>query len=741
MFRKRTSFFYSIFIPVLLAGCFLIGGFSIYIYRGTAKNIKENLVEERLSFARQVKNNLEQRVRTVEYAFTTYSTTSGFNDLLKTPLDYRDFSQVKEVRSELAYFGIMGIEDTRYTLISLDQHWKITDRESLHYITDEEAESFETLVASSEKNLFWLPQDETIRMIISLPTFSSPRLGIGIADISKSVVEEVVGEDNGDFFDIYDGEGTLLFHNNSALNQNLKQKLKAVDSATVSGTIAGEDGAMYAFSRSSYNGWIYVTRLAADVVKKATASLVLGLVSMNVMAFFLLVMLAYLLADRSSKPIRAIRAHLKIDQANRPNERKSKTSEINEILTGIEDIVSANTDLALNVQRQKPELEQLFVLNLFRQRVFKEDLPKRLAQYGYQVSAKAFYVVLIQIDDLAGREENARDIFLLALEKLVEEIIPSNERLRPIILNPETQATILTLPQTSEAAKKVLAYCNQLQAAAKKYLRIKISFGISNEFEELLATKDSTENAKEALHFRINIGQEAIIFYSEIAANFNENATMKYPTAEEHQLLDAIRAGNEQEILLSFDSALRKIFVENTNMLSVETGILKLTNNILQLGQLLGADFEIFQKNRHIYSDVLNTDDPRKIRDLLLGCLIEPIVNTVQDKTDRELRSLSEKIVHIVHQQYDQELSLEIIADQLHYNPNYLSSVFKKEFGSNFGDYLQNYRLEIAKKWLAETSMTVKEISQRLQYNNPQNFIRFFKKKENVTPGEFRKEC
>ena len=46
----------------------------------------------------------------------------------------------------------------------------------------------------------------------------------------------------------------------------------------------------------------------------------------------------------------------------------------------------------------------------------------------------------------------------------------------------------------------------------------------------------------------------------------------------------------------------------------------------------------------------------------------------------------------------------------------------------------------MAKKWLIETNMTVKEISQRLQYNNPQNFIRFFKKKENKTPGEYRKE-
>ncbi len=43
---------------------------------------------------------------------------------------------------------------------------------------------------------------------------------------------------------------------------------------------------------------------------------------------------------------------------------------------------------------------------------------------------------------------------------------------------------------------------------------------------------------------------------------------------------------------------------------------------------------------------------------------------------------------------------LDVIADRLHYNPNYLSNVFKKETGEKFGDFVQNHRLEVAKKWL-----------------------------------------
>src|SRR5699024_9288146 len=98
---------------------------------------------------------------------------------------------------------------------------------------------------------------------------------------------------------------------------------------------------------------------------------------------------------------------------------------------------------------------------------------------------------------------------------------------------------------------------------------------------------------------------------------------------------------------------------------------------------------------------------------------------TIHENTNKELKSISEQIVHLVHQRYDSDLSLDLLAEELHYNPNYLSSVFKKEFGSSFGDFLQNYRLQIAKKWLVDSDMTVKEISERLRYNNSQNFIRF----------------
>jgi len=44
----------------------------------------------------------------------------------------------------------------------------------------------------------------------------------------------------------------------------------------------------------------------------------------------------------------------------------------------------------------------------------------------------------------------------------------------------------------------------------------------------------------------------------------------------------------------------------------------------------------------------------------------------------------------------------------------------------------------MAKKWLEETDMPIKDIAAKLRYNNSQNFIRSFRKQEGMTPGQYR---
>ena len=86
----------------------------------------------------------------------------------------------------------------------------------------------------------------------------------------------------------------------------------------------------------------------------------------------------------------------------------------------------------------------------------------------------------------------------------------------------------------------------------------------------------------------------------------------------------------------------------------------------------------------------------------------------------------------------DSTLSLDSAAQQIGIHPNYLSRLFKEVLGINFVEYLNKQRIERAKTLLETTRMTVKDIGFEVGFNSVQNYLRVFKKYEQITPTQYR---
>ena len=87
-----------------------------------------------------------------------------------------------------------------------------------------------------------------------------------------------------------------------------------------------------------------------------------------------------------------------------------------------------------------------------------------------------------------------------------------------------------------------------------------------------------------------------------------------------------------------------------------------------------------------------------------------------------------------------EEISLSVLADEFHLNPQYISQLFKNEIGVGFLAYLTNIRIEKAKKLLLSTAVSVTEIASRSGYSDYRVFTKVFKKTEGITPSQFRRE-
>ena len=110
-----------------------------------------------------------------------------------------------------------------------------------------------------------------------------------------------------------------------------------------------------------------------------------------------------------------------------------------------------------------------------------------------------------------------------------------------------------------------------------------------------------------------------------------------------------------------------------------------------------------------------------------------------EENPAREERVIT-AITRYLQEHLAEDVSLSVLAEEFHLNPQYISQLFKNEIGVGFLAYLTNIRMEKAKKLLLSTSISIGEISEQSGYGDYRVFTKVFKKSEGITPSQFRRE-
>ncbi len=83
-------------------------------------------------------------------------------------------------------------------------------------------------------------------------------------------------------------------------------------------------------------------------------------------------------------------------------------------------------------------------------------------------------------------------------------------------------------------------------------------------------------------------------------------------------------------------------------------------------------------------------------------------------------------------------LSLHEIAEEFHYNAEYLSSLFKRETGMTLVYYLNKSRVEISKNLLSSNNVSIKEAAYSCGFRDEKYYMKMFKKYEGMTPLQYK---
>ena len=119
--------------------------------------------------------------------------------------------------------------------------------------------------------------------------------------------------------------------------------------------------------------------------------------------------------------------------------------------------------------------------------------------------------------------------------------------------------------------------------------------------------------------------------------------------------------------------------------------------------------------------------------------LFERRVSQTPEPEAQEERTIT-SITRYLQEHMGDDVSLSILAEEFHLNPQYISQLFKSEIGVGFLAYLTGIRMERAKKLLLTTDLPVAEVAEQCGYGDYRVFTKVFKKNENVTPSQYRRD-
>jgi len=118
---------------------------------------------------------------------------------------------------------------------------------------------------------------------------------------------------------------------------------------------------------------------------------------------------------------------------------------------------------------------------------------------------------------------------------------------------------------------------------------------------------------------------------------------------------------------------------------------------------------------------------------ILVSESVNPAMAKYQSVINQAKRFISEHFS-------DPNISLNLVAEKVHLSPAHFSTIFSQATNSTFIEYLTDQRITLAKELLVTTNLRLSDIAFDIGYNDPNYFSFIFKKKEKISPKEYRQK-
>lgn len=366
-------------------------------------------------------------------------------------------------------------------------------------------------------------------------------------------------------------------------------------------------------------------------------------------------------------------------------------------------------------------------------------------KYEMNLSAGMYNLLLFRF---TLGEENRKSGELLgeaeyAIEKLTERLEYVFEFQRGV----EGWAFLLMADNEEQMSERVKELSKDLEEIMKNYSTIAYFGGIGQPVARLRELEESFREAERALAARFTMELNRIISVEDIrmAQNVDTLDDIEITSFGEIEktrtmLEKFLNNGAEDEIDEFVDVYINELPEENLKSVLMCQYIIMDAYIVMMsfCEKIEGIEGEMQAQSEELKNSMKTIQTLEEIKNYI-RMLLKKIIGVRDTISGRRYSDIIEIAKDQIRKTYmSDEISLNTIAAEVGMSPSYFSSIFSKEMGKTFVEYLTEIRMDRAKELLMCSSMKTSEIGYEVGYKDPHYFSYIFKKTQNCTPKEFR---
>lgn len=709
------------------------------------------------SVAVQTSRELDEKLLNIRNYYLQIMEDDEIIWALENEISYSDYSHISSIMELLSGNGIVSDYISGYSFINMDTGWVISNKgmypyesvinkEDVEELFDYGSDSFgrnywswrieETSVDMLESGWRNTVETGSLALVLKAPNSWRNMYGMVIVNIN---LQELLGSgrEGGWKLAVVDGEGNTVYTTDERF-ASAGAELYAENGGEQSQAV---NTGKYIISggRSSVLGWICYMGTEWNLAGTTSRFVMLAVSAVLILTICMVVInLLY-------KPISALAQRVSGDGTEK--ERSAIWgSELVHIAEKVEGLVDSNRAMEERIGEQENELLELFILRMIRGETSAEEAEEYLGRQKIWTGGGIYSAVSMILrfgEEVEGSDAREQEICMEIAEELPGEI-RSMLPVPPVYYQRSVVFFVHGEDQT-ELLDRVMEVYSSLQKYVLEQYQLNISVGVSaaagkisevrNAFRQSVsALNDSDSGEGEGAYGKIS----ACSFY--LAEEGGRVMDRRLENEYESGMHAAVLSGDKERAYQVMNDLVRYLKTERMDRGEATMYLLQITNAVIMSAMEAGVSVHslLTEEISVVYQRIIQFYDYEKIRRYIKKTVIDPVMVSVGAVRETKAYTIMEQIRRLIEERKG-DITMAECAEALDYHPTYIWKILKMETDKSFSDYLEEYKIDYAKKLLKETDKTVAEIASELNYTNAQNFIRFFNRVVGMTPGKYRR--